>query len=85
MHRPICTCIALLAMFSAGFAADDASPMSFVPVVPGAVVQAPAVSPWTIAGRLGAYAANVSTNNAESSRDTTIATTAESTSYLFTY
>ena len=85
MHRPICECVALLAVFSAAFAADGANPTPAPALVPGAVVQAPAISPWTIAGRLGAYAANVSTNNAETSRDTTIATTAESTSYLFTY
>ncbi|MBA3698364.1 MAG: DUF3078 domain-containing protein [Planctomycetes bacterium] len=63
-----------------------------VPVVPpapapgaAAVVRMPAISDWTSSGRLGAYVANVATTNADTSRDTTIATTAESTSYLFTY
>jgi len=53
------------------------------PVV--APARAPAASTWDISGRLGVYIANVSTSNAEASRDTTIGTTAESTSYLFTY
>ena len=52
------------------------------PVVLGAVAPA---SNWTFTGRLGAYIANVSTSNADTSRDTTIATASRSTSYLFTY
>src|ERR1043165_3028317 len=56
-------------------AADVAGPMAG-PVAP---------DPWKITGRLGAYIANVGTTNADTSRDTTIATTSESTSYLFTY
>lgn len=45
----------------------------------------PAIDPWTLSGRLGAYIANVTTSNAETSRDPTIATTTASTSFLFTY
>lgn len=45
----------------------------------------PPASNWTFTGRLGAYLANVGTANAETSRDTTIATTSDSTSYLLTY
>jgi hypothetical protein len=51
---------------------------------PAPVLNPPA-SNWKITGRLGAYIATVATSNADTSRDTTIATTAESTSYLFTY
>jgi Protein of unknown function (DUF3078) len=56
--------------------------------VPVQAVAPPAnepVSNWKITGHLGAYIATVATSNADTSRDTTIATTAESTSYLFTY
>lgn len=72
---------------SAAFPVDQVVPVAPpapAPVVPAAV-RKPAISVWTIGGRLGAYAANVATTNADTSRDTTIATTAESTSYLFTY
>lgn len=53
------------------------------PVVPGKVPPPP--SNWTITGRLGAFISNVATSNAETSRDATIATSTDSTSYLFTY
>lgn len=57
-----------------------------VPVLKGdASLQDPPRSRWTVSGRLGAYVASIATSNAETSRDTTIATTGESTSYLFTY
>jgi hypothetical protein len=52
------------------------------PVAPGTVVPA---SNWTFTGRFGAFLANVSNNNAETSRDTTIATSTTSTSFLFSY
>ena len=48
-----------------------------IPVAPGALAPA---SNWTFTGRLGAYIANVSTSNADTSRDTTIATASRSTS-----
>jgi len=44
-----------------------------------------AANAWSFTGRFGAYIANVATNHADTSRDTTIATTTESTSYLFIY
>jgi hypothetical protein len=47
--------------------------------------EAPPASNWVFSGRLGAYVANVSSANADTSRDATIATSNESTSYLFTY
>ena len=57
-----------------------------VPVLKGdASLQASVHGRWKANGRLGAYVASVSTSNAETSRDTTIASTAESASYLFTY
>lgn len=79
--------LAPLLLVSIALSAEDVGPAA-VPVKPplaGAAGRAPAVSTWDISGRLGAYIANVSTSNATTSRDTTIATTAESTSYLFTY
>jgi hypothetical protein len=57
-----------------------------VPVLKGdASLQAPVHSRWRTAGRLGAYVASVATSNADTSRDTAVASTTESTSYLFTY
>lgn len=61
--------------------AGPAPALAALPAVPGS----PAASNWIMTGRVGAYLANVATSNAESSRDTTIATTAASTSFLFTY
>jgi hypothetical protein len=43
------------------------------------------VGDWTFTGRLGAHLSTVASSNAGTSRDPTIATAAESTSYLFTY
>lgn len=75
--RPL---VPLLATWSLLAAAENgAAPVQ----VPGA--GAPPASHWTIAGRLGAYFANVATSNADTSRDPTIAGTSESTSYLLTY
>lgn len=75
--------IPLLVAVPVFLSAEDAVP---VPVPRPVVDEAQLVpSNWTIIGRVGAYVANVSTSNADTSRDTTIATTAESTSYLFTY
>lgn len=69
-----------------------ATPPSAVALAPGqpaagapVVNLAPPTSNWSFTGRLGAYLANVGTTNAETSRDTTIATTSDSTSYLLTY
>jgi hypothetical protein len=76
-----------LLLLSITLTAEDVKPAA-APVQPplaGVAGRAPAPSLWDISGRLGAYIANVSTSNSETSRDTTIATTAESTSYLFTY
>lgn len=75
--------IPLLVVLPVLLPAEDAAP--FPVPRPKVVVPEPAPSNWTIIGRVGAYVANVSTSNADSSRDTTIATTKESTSYLFTY
>lgn len=63
--------------------APAAAAVPGAPVVPGKVPPPP--TNWTITGRLGAFISNVATSNAETSRDTTIATSTESTSYLFTY
>lgn len=71
-------------------AAEDA-PANILPVSNGALPMAPGAgaillpSNWTYNGRLGAHIANVSTSNADTSRDATIATASTSTSYLFTY
>lgn len=64
-----------------------ANPPAAGQAIAGAAVAKPAppVSNWTFTGRLGAYLANVGTANADTSRDTTIATTSDSTSYLLTY
>jgi hypothetical protein len=59
-------------------------PLSIWSMVLYAADDAPA-SNWTITGRVGAHLSAVSTGNAETSRDTTIATATESASYLFTY
>jgi hypothetical protein len=55
--------------------------------VPGVAVvkPAPPLSNWITTARLGAYLANVGTANADTSRDTTIATTDDSTSFLLTF
>jgi hypothetical protein len=48
----------------------------------------PAVAPvmgWQFTGRFGVHISNVAASNAETSRDTAIATTTTSTAYLFTY
>jgi hypothetical protein len=77
----------LLAVCSSGLTAETTAekPAAGAAGVPGALARVPAASTWSISGRVGAYMANVATSNAENSRDTTIATTAESTSYLLTY
>lgn len=77
--------IPLLAALPVLLPAEDAVPVPIPVPRPVMMEPEPAPSNWTIIGRVGAYVANVSTSNADTSRDTTIATTAESTSYLFTY
>jgi hypothetical protein len=81
MPNPSRACLPLVVMYASLVVAEDrAAPVR----KPDAVAQPPAGS-WSMSGRVGAFFANVATTNADTSRDSTIAGTGESTSYLFTY
>ena len=77
--------VLLLLLLSVGWSAEDAAPARVLPPAPGPLGLDPEMDKWLFTGRLGAYMSNVSTSNASTSRDPTVASTAESTSYLFTY
>ena len=85
----------LLALSVALAAADQAPPVVPPAPQPGlqpaaegpSVFPAPAVpgaSPWTTKGRFGAFFANSTTKNADTSRDATIGGTARTTTFLLT-